>query len=1013
MDLFRKITRCFRSVPEGIPRPLGALLPGLLLGLFLLSLPFAAPSGATTGHPFQPLSASALKRVEEAFAAGEDLFLRGEYAKALEKARDLPLAAPGSLTATLLAGGYGELLQGLVASRRGFDREALRRGFQARETFEKTGSSRGLLLSLELLLRSAHALGLEEERLALEEELQTFAASEGDSYALSLALLHRGIRAFEARNCPEARRLWQECFHISQHLKNPEIPGLALKHAARCAWLEGSGGAALEEYARALEFARKNSSPWLECLVSLEYAEILARYRGDHAGGERLLLRGLEEAERLELGAPLLWICNNLGALYLDIGSFSRAEEILEKARELEGRPEFPRDVGLWVNLGSAALGAGDFEKARGSWLEARKIALEGGDGESLPGIALNLGILAKKQGNYPEAAGLFSEALAGFHEWENEREAAGVVLQLASLLILLEEPRQAREALGEAVRIYSSLEDRGGLAYVLLQEGRVHLLEKNPSRGRRVFEKLLQEAQSLGSRELQLGALEGLGECYLLEHRPLQARGALEEAAELLEEERRGYAFVDRRVTYLDYAAPVYELLFETLLDLEDLPGALEVLERLKARSFLDLMTAREIHLHPREEELLRALEALQVERGLLRKRESYLAELGLPRESPERKALAEALRSNQQKAMLLEEELSQASPRVQALAEPPFPEFLQIREELPPSCTFLHYYFSSRRGGALLVSPEALRWVPLEGRSQGLRSRISSLLPQISEAGNPIPEKELRQLYALLVQPLEPFLSSSGQLVVIPHGALGYLPLEILLKGERYLVEEYLFSYAPSLVTSLELLKARKGEGGFPQSAFLVGNPLYPDPSLPSLPAAEEEARIMGQFFATSLVLTGQKATESAVKREAPSWELLHWATHARGDAEAPLKSEILFAPDQENDGFLQAWEILSIPLQGECVVLSACETALGQLSSQEGLLGLVRSFLAAGAPSLVASLWSVYDDSTRDFFLAFYSYWKGGLSKAEALRKAKIRLRTSYEHPAFWAPFILYGW
>jgi len=1014
MDLFRKNPRCPEGSSRFLPMLFRPFLLGFLLGMSLLSPSFSAPSwGEGEQHLFQRLSESALERVEEAFTAGEDLFLRGEYEKTLSRARDLSLAATVSPAAMILAGGYRELLQGQVASRRGFDREALRRGLQAREIFENTGSPRGVLLSLEILLRSAHALGLEEERLVLEEELEAFQTLSQDSYALSLILLHRGIRAFEARNCSEARKLWKECFDISQHLKNPEIPGLALKHAARCAWLEGSGASALEEYALALDFARKNSSSWLECVVSLEYAEILVRYRGDHAEAETLLLRALEEAERLELGAPLLWICNNLGALYLDIGSFSRAEEILEKARRLDRRPEFPRDVGLWINLGSAALGAGDFEKARTSWLEARKIALEGGDEESLPGIALNLGILAKKQGSYPEAAGLFSEALAGFHEWGNERDAATVVLQLASLLILLKEPRQAREALGEAMRIYASLEDSGGVPHVLLQEGRLRLLEKNPARGRRVFEKLLQEARILGSRELQLGALEGLGRCYLLERRFPQARQALEEAAELLEEERRGYAFLDRRVTYLDYAAPVYELLFETLLDLEDLPGALEVLERLKARSFLDLMTAGEIQLHPREDELLRALESLQIERGLLQKREGYLGELGLPPESPERKSLEEAFRKNQQKAMLLEEELYQASPRVQALAEPSFPDFLQIREKIPPACTFLHYYFSPSRGGALLVSREALRWVPLEGRSQSLRSCIASLLPQISEAGNPLPEEELRDLYALLVQPLEPFLSSSGQMVVIPHGALGYLPLEVLLKGERYLVEEYLFSYAPSLLTSLELLEARKGEGAFPQSAFLVGNPLYPDPSLPPLPAAEEEARLMGQFFVKSLVLTGQKATESAVKQEAPSWELLHWATHARADAAAPLKSEILFAPDEENDGSLQAWEILSIPFQGECVVLSACETALGQLSSQEGLLGLVRSFLAAGTPSLIASLWSVYDESTRDFFLVFYSYWKEGFPKAEALRKAKIWLRTSYEHPAFWAPFILYGW
>ncbi len=962
-------------------------------------------------NPFGSLQNHSLKLIWEGALQGENLFRKGEYSGVLQKARELSLYASESSSALALTKGYGDLLEAQVASRRGFDEEALRKASEARKIFAGNPAFlREELLCLEVLLRSAHALGLEEDRRNFEAELEENEIFQKDPYGKGLSLLHKGIRAFESRNCPEARNFWRESAEVARGLDNPEIRGLALKHAARCAWLIENEETALKEYAGALEFARQTSSPWLECMISLEYAEVLVR-GGEYIRGEELLLQALEEAEELALGAPLLWICNNLGALYLEVGSFSRAEKILEKAQELQRRPGIPRDLGLLVNLGSAAMGVGDYPRSEGFWLEARKLASEREDVESLPGIALNLGILAKKRGNYAEAGGLFSEALAGFDALGRERDTAGVMLQLAGLMIVLKEPRQAREALEEAKRVYASLKDGAGMAWVGLEEGKLELLEGNLLRGRRIFEELLKKPEVLSSPELELGALEGLGRCYLEEGYPERARKILERAMALLEEERRNYVFLDRRVAFMDYAASLYELLFETCLHGEDLPGALETLERMKARSYLDLMNGREVALHAEEEHLAEALQALETRRGFLEKRKKHLLSQGFSGESPEIRGIYKALEEVLQKRKLLREELPEVSPRLQAMAQEDFLSSEEIRDRLPGGRTFLHFYFSSRRGGALLVRKDMLRWISLEGTAESIAVRIAALVPKLGDADQPLPKRELRELYTLLMEPLEKFLSENERVVILPHGVLGYLPFEVLLRGEEFLVDRYVFSYAPSLGTLLSFPEIP--EETFPKSALFVGDPLYPDSRLPSLQSAKEEALLIGQFFSDSLVLTGDKATESAVKEQAPFWNLLHWATHARTDASAPLKSEILFTRDEKNDGFLQASEIFDIHFSATCVVLSACETGLGKLSSQEGLIGFVRSFMARGVPSIVVSLWSVYDRSTRDFFLAFYSYWKGGISKAEALRKAKIRLRSSYAHPAFWAPFVLYGW
>jgi len=133
-----------------------------------------------------------------------------------------------------------------------------------------------------------------------------------------------------------------------------------------------------------------------------------------------------------------------------------------------------------------------------------------------------------------------------------------------------------------------------------------------------------------------------------------------------------------------------------------------------------------------------------------------------------------------------------------------------------------------------------------------------------------------------------------------------------------------------------------------------------------------------------------------------------------------EQPYYSALVLAPDQHSDGLLQTFEIVNTRLHSHLVTLSGCETALGKLKKGEGMLGLQRAFLQAGAESVVVSLWSI-EDSTADFMEAFYRNIRDGQSLSVALRNAKLRYlegtlsvgggqQVSLSHPFFWAPFVL---
>jgi CHAT domain-containing protein len=317
--------------------------------------------------------------------------------------------------------------------------------------------------------------------------------------------------------------------------------------------------------------------------------------------------------------------------------------------------------------------------------------------------------------------------------------------------------------------------------------------------------------------------------------------------------------------------------------------------------------------------------------------------------------------------------------------------------------------------------------------------------------------------KLYTLLIQPIEVYLKEYGQIIIVPDGILHTLPFGSLVteiverevdpqtafsqyEKATYLIEKYAISYAPSVSVLNPNLKKPPTDDEVEGELLAFGNPDFGraprekeetrglESSLftfllrsgeewvfEQLPMAEEEVIEISKVFGGSepKVFIGEGAKEEIFKEEAPGYRHIHIATHGVFEDKEPLYSRIVFALDDDpkEDGFLEAHEIFNLMLNADLVVLSACETGLGELCAGEGLIGLTRAFMYAGAPSIVASLWSV-DESTCRLMKEFYQNLKEGMTKSEALRQAKITLihtregGMSYAHPFLWAPFVLVG-
>jgi CHAT domain-containing protein len=194
--------------------------------------------------------------------------------------------------------------------------------------------------------------------------------------------------------------------------------------------------------------------------------------------------------------------------------------------------------------------------------------------------------------------------------------------------------------------------------------------------------------------------------------------------------------------------------------------------------------------------------------------------------------------------------------------------------------------------------------------------------------------------------------------------------------------------------------------------------------DEKLGPLPEAAKEVTALGQLYgnARSKVYTGAEAREDRLKAEATQARVLHFATHGILNNASPMYSHLALAPgDKNEDGLLEAWELMQLDLKADLAVLSACETARGRFGAGEGVIGLTWALFIAGVPSTVVSQWKVESASTLDLMLAFHRRLrtastpaKSNATKAEALRQAALNVMKNPEtgHPFYWAGFVLVG-
>ncbi len=275
--------------------------------------------------------------------------------------------------------------------------------------------------------------------------------------------------------------------------------------------------------------------------------------------------------------------------------------------------------------------------------------------------------------------------------------------------------------------------------------------------------------------------------------------------------------------------------------------------------------------------------------------------------------------------------------------------------------------------------------------------------------------------ELYNILIKPIEKEIEGKKRLIIIRDAELNYLPFEVLAKQkDDFMLKKYIISYAysASLLTSppAPLQSERRGGKGVlgfaPFSNNSFQQSLFRDKNLGQLPKSGNEVeKIGGDFYLEN------EATKKRFYEKYRDKNIIHFATHAITDDNDPLKSFIAFYPDSL-DYKLFTNELYDLDLRNtSLVMLSACETGAGKLQKGEGVMSLSRAFTYAGAKAVITTLWNAHDEASAYISERFYKHLKDGFKTDEALQKAKLDFLNSdlalrYEHPYYWANFILIG-
>jgi CHAT domain-containing protein/Flp pilus assembly protein TadD len=708
--------------------------------------------------------------------------------------------------------------------------------------------------------------------------------------------------------------------------------------------------------------------------------------------------------------------------------------------------------------LGASLMENGSLEDAVIQYQRALELFRLSQDRIGIGYATRGLGLLALLSGNLDQAKSYLEEALK---EFQLPLGAASVLEILGRVHIERGEYELAVKDLESALKIYTEAGNPNEAARVVALMGQAYQLQGLSSRARDYYEQALKAFVSQQDRVNQSAVYYALGKMEMKLHEYDAASDHLRKSIEVTEGIRRRSSTTDLMSAFSARVQDRYEAYVECLMKQHELQPtrgfavkAFETSELGRARTLSEMLLASQANLTPGVDPKLVARQKLltQVIRLKQNERITLLAQSAQP---DKLKTLEEELARFEAEYRNVNETIRSRFPAYGEISRPTAWDLSRIEENvLTDDDVLLEYILGAENSYAWTITRNEFTSHKL-GPQTSINAAGRRVYELLANSERDRDETELRkaigELSRLVVAPVATALNRK-RIILVADGSLNYIPFQLLLNNSEPLITNYEIVNVPSasILGQLRNEKQQRQHGTKVLAAF--GDPVFPsnyaqfkDPNAGELLANTEtrdieveadkfdpnkiqpllytkrELKNLTEIVGwKSRVVSGFEASrETLDSLDLSQYSILHFATHGLLDPKKPEHSGfVLSMVDQSGrprDGFITMQDVYRLHAPVDLVVLSACRTGLGKDVRGEGLIGLTRGFMYAGASSVVASLWRVDDEATAELMKHFYTNMlQQGMRPAEALRAAQntLRLNPAWQSPHYWAGFVLQG-
>mgnify|MGYP002124533330 CR=1 FL=1 len=887
-----------------------------------------------------------------------------------------------------------------------------------------------------------------EQAMKLYQKLLKVDHPANDSYNRGDLYTSMGWSSNRMGKTNQAENYYKKALPLAQESGDSLLIGTVYNNMASVYSRRGNSPNALENYQQALNYyTNKRFRAITLSNIGGVYAELSLYDKALEHHNKSLEIRR-------EIGSVHLLanIYNRIGIAQSNLANYDQALVSYKQALDNSRQASTPKlTANILNNLGVLYKKLSEYDKAIDYYEQSLAMRKEISGPGAIATTTNNIGQLYWDQGNKEKAATYYRKALKLREQVGNPYDIASSLNSMLRLTVEQEEFKQATayanrlKAMGDSTDSYDMLQKATSFL------GRINQAQNQDEEALQHFKKAHSYSQYLSPRR-QLAPIKDLARQY---HK-LGSDSAVsygQKAIDIIEQHRSNAgALSDLKSGYFGKHSDFYtEVASWVLTYTSDISRAYKLVEQAKARALSDELVKASQNI---DEQLP---EKVRLERSQKRNKIDQLySQLENTVNAQKREKLQQKIRNAELDYASYENELQSEHPKLKSLQSPKPISLQQAQNSVDGQTAILEYALAGNELLAFMISRNNVQveTISRSNNTAELATELTTMVTDfkdaiLSNASRTRLRSESASLYNLLLKPFKKDLENYSNLTIVPDGALAYLPFEAISQGDQYLIENFNIKYVPSL-TSLTLLKdpetlTRKDLLAVAGSNFVRNSERsLQQNNLSNLPSTLIEVDSIAAHFQNASILKDEQVSEQALKNllHQNNYQYVHLATHGIIDENQPNRSGLALSTENElsasstEDGMLRSSEIFGMNINSDMVVLSACNTGLGKMVGGEGMLGMQRSFFYAGTSTVVVSLWNVYDRSTASFMNEFYKSllqqdtsrgwidgalrwigWEQSIPfgvKAKAMREAKLKMikHPLFNHPVYWAPFIVVG-